>query len=113
MAGSGSPRRSSSRRANRPMNNLNRILVPVDFSEPSAEAVKYAASLGAAEVHLLHVLTPRPLDFAMIEPREGAPRRAELAIQELARFRARVDHPVDLRVRLAEGDAAAEIIRYV
>ena len=94
------------------MNQLNRILVPVDFSEPSAEAVRYAASLGAGEIHLLHVLPPRPLDFAMIEPREGDPRRAEAALRELSGLQQQVSARADIRLRIAEGDAAAEIVRY-
>lgn len=94
------------------MNHLNRILVPVDFSEPSAEAVRYAASLGAGEVHLLHVLSPRPLDFAMIEPRDGDPRRAEVALRELSGLQQEASDRADIRLRIAEGDAAAEIVRY-
>src|SRR5690348_15516536 len=94
------------------MNNLNRILVPVDFSEPSAEAVNYAASLRAGEVHLLHVLSPRPLDFAMTELREADPRRAEAALRELSGLQQRISALADIRLRIAEGDPAAEIVRY-
>jgi nucleotide-binding universal stress UspA family protein len=94
------------------MNHLHRILVPVDFSDECAGAVKYAIGLGAAEIHLLHVLTPRPLDFAMIERREADPRRAEAALQELSEFRARIPSNADLRLRVAEGDAAARIVEY-
>src|SRR5689334_23289210 len=94
------------------MHNLNRILVPVDFSEPSGEAVKYAASLNAGEVHLLHVLAPRPLDFAMIESREGDPRRAEAALRELSGLQQQLSVRADVRLRIAEGDPSAEIVRY-
>jgi len=39
----------------------NKILVPIDFSEPSAEAIRRASVLAEkfdAEMHLLHVLAP-------------------------------------------------------
>lgn len=94
------------------MTNLHRILVPVDFSETSAAAARYAAALSAGEVHLLHVLPPRPLDFAMIEPREGDPRRTERALAELSLFRDGLGAAADIRLRVTEGEAAPEIIRY-
>lgn len=40
---------------------LNRVLVPIDFSETSAASVKYAVALAdafGAEIHLLHVFEP-------------------------------------------------------
>jgi len=94
------------------MNNLHRILVPVDLSEASAGAVKYAAALGAGEVHLLRVLAPRPLDFAMIEPVAADPRRVDRALGALVDFRDRIGARADFRLRVAEGEAAPEIIRY-
>jgi nucleotide-binding universal stress UspA family protein len=46
---------------------LRRILVPTDFSETSAAAVKYAVALAdafGAELHLLHVME-RPIELQM------------------------------------------------
>jgi len=45
------------------MQSPNRILVPVDFSDPSLAALRYAAALGAqlgASVDVLHVWDPPP-----------------------------------------------------
>ena len=94
------------------MDHLQRILVPVDFSDACAGAVKYAGALGAPEVHLLHVLAPRPLDYAMIDPRDSDPRRAELALKQLADFRSRIDTEAATLLHISEGDPAAEIVRY-
>jgi nucleotide-binding universal stress UspA family protein len=102
------------------MNNLNRILVPVDFSEAAAAAANYAAALyssGKCELHLLHVLTPRPLEYSLLEPldwrrRELSEHRVEQALKELENFRTRVPAGLDLRLRVSEGEAAEEIVRY-
>lgn len=102
------------------MTNLQRILVPVDFSEASDSAAQYASALcdnWRCEVHLLHVLEPRPLDFAMMEPpesrrRELSAQRTQHALKELTTFRSRMTQSVDVRLRVAEGEAAPEIIRY-
>jgi universal stress protein A len=48
-------------RAGRPRLRISRILVPVDFSEPSVKALQYAAAFArqfGARVELLHVLEP-------------------------------------------------------
>jgi nucleotide-binding universal stress UspA family protein len=102
------------------MNNLNRILVPVDFTEAAAAAANYAAALysgGKCELHLLHVLTPRPLEYSLLEPpewrrRELSEQRVEQALKELENFRTRVPAGLDLQMHVAEGEAAEEIVRY-
>lgn len=102
------------------MTNLHRILVPVDFSEASAGAAKYAASLlseGQAELHLLHVMAERPLEYSLLEPPEwrrqelGAERSAQ-AMKRFEAFLGRVPDSLDVRLQVADGDAAEEIIRY-
>lgn len=59
------PSKSRRRRAGRARAfRLKRILVPIDFSETSVQALPYAATLAeqfAAEVILLHVIEPFPL----------------------------------------------------
>lgn len=97
------------------MQPLNRILVPVDFSPGSEDAVRYAAALAAdqgSEIHLLHVL-PRPeFGFAMIEPDLAglSAKRSHAAMAELSRL------PLPRRVTpvrsVAEGEAAPQIIEY-
>jgi nucleotide-binding universal stress UspA family protein len=102
------------------MTNLHKILVPVDFSENSTAAARYAASLCAGppcELHLLHVLTARPLDYALLEPpeslrRESSARRTHQAMARLEKFRAQLPHDIDVRLRVAEGDPAEEIAHY-
>ena len=46
--------------------SIRRILFPTDFSEPAAEAQKYALTLAdqlGAELHLLHVVVPPVIPF--------------------------------------------------
>jgi hypothetical protein len=73
---------------------FHRILCPVDFSDTSAEAARYAASLAgrhSAELTLLHVAPPIGLDYALIEPtqnrlREIASHRNQIAWQAFESF---------------------------
>jgi nucleotide-binding universal stress UspA family protein len=96
-----------------------RILVPVDYSERSCRAVRYALPFAArfhAETILLHVLaphheigTPDPgsmvLDDLIAERREQANRRIDGYLQnELASFK--------IRRVLLEGDPAGEIVDF-
>lgn len=86
---------------------LTRILVPIDFSEASAAALKYALPLAAsfgAEVHLLHVLdlaagqyfaaemamVPSPAIEAEAVARAEAELAALLTRDEIATYRARL-----------------------
>jgi nucleotide-binding universal stress UspA family protein len=102
------------------MTNLHRILVPVDFSDGSKFAARYAAALasdGKGELHLLHVLPPRPMEFSLIDPppsrrRIDSAARTEEALANLWSLRAAIDGEADVRLRASEGDAAEEIVRY-
>jgi nucleotide-binding universal stress UspA family protein len=102
------------------MTNLHRILVPVDFSDASKFAARYAGALiheGRGELHLLHVLAPRPMEFALIDPppsrrRIDAAARTEESLANLWSVRAAIDGRIDVRLRAAEGDPAGEIVRY-
>lgn len=101
------------------MTNLHRILVPVDFSETSAEAAQYAAALnveGRGELRLLHVLPESPIDFSLLDPLEW--RRQELlagrsgeALKRLESFRERLPASLDVKLEVVEGDAAEQIVR--
>jgi nucleotide-binding universal stress UspA family protein len=101
------------------MAEIQKILVPVDFSDAAANAVRYAEALAArfnAHVTMLHVAPPIHFGFAMVQPTE---RRYE----ELARHRNQTlrsvfegfpaDPPLRRPVRreLAEGEPSEEIVR--
>ena len=97
------------------MKPLNRILVPVDFSAGSEEAVRYAAALAAdsgSEIHLLHVLPPPEFGFAMVEPDLAGllARRGDAAFAELSRL------PVPGKATpvrfVAEGEPGPQIVEY-
>jgi universal stress protein A len=90
-----------------PTISLTRILVPTDFSDASAAALKYALPLADvfhAEVHVLHVLdvaasqylaaemamVPTPAIEAEAHARADAELAALLTRDEVARYRARL-----------------------
>ena len=98
---------------------FHRILCPVDFSDTSAEAARYAASLAgrhSAELTLLHVAPPIGLDYALIEPtqnrlREIASHRNQIARQAFESFPAEPALAVPAKRELVEGEAPEEIVR--
>jgi nucleotide-binding universal stress UspA family protein len=102
------------------MQSLARILLPVDFSERSAVAVRHARSLAAhfqSELILLHVLTTLQFEFGAIEI--GGSRIEELykdrsrsATRALKEFLA--EDLADLNVRrvLLEGEPARGIVEF-
>jgi nucleotide-binding universal stress UspA family protein len=97
------------------MKSLNRILVPVDFSPGSEDAVRYAAALAGgseSEIHLLHVLPPPEFGFAMVEPDLNGllAKRSEAASGKLAQLP--FAGQVSTVRRVAEGEAAPQIIEY-
>ena len=61
---------------------LTRILVPIDFTERSTQAARYAGSMAerfGAELVLTHVMEPVLLNYAMIEPKEELFQSSEAA----------------------------------
>jgi len=97
------------------MKTLNTILVPVDFSAGSEDAVRYAAALAAdsgSEIHVLHVLPPPEFGFAMIEPDVAGllTRRNAAAMAELSRLS--LPRKVTPVRSVTEGEAAPQIIEY-
>jgi universal stress protein A len=72
--------------------SIHRILFPTDFSEPAAEARKYAIALAdrlGAELHLLHVAVPPVIPFpdattSWTMPATGLKSEVEQAEQRLA-----------------------------
>lgn len=69
---------------------IERILVPIDFSEHSLVALKYAldfARKNESEVVLVHVVEPLPYGIARWdEPTQLLERYGEVALGELERF---------------------------
>lgn len=86
--------------------SLNRILVPVDFSDCSLEAVEYAAVVAQrhrASLTLLHVLEPVSygLDFTLLHSgeREGMRERLTARLGEMTQAMAEVKIQADSQVR--------------
>jgi nucleotide-binding universal stress UspA family protein len=105
-------------RAAGPIHAIERVLVPIDFSETAAGAARYADALAqrvGARVTLLHVVPPLSFDYAMAEPTES--RAQELRLERLgAAERALAGFPgrhalANEPIRaVAEGDAAEQIL---
>jgi nucleotide-binding universal stress UspA family protein len=127
-ASSASPAGSADRRAGavrdardaRPIHAIERVLVPVDFSETAAGAVRYADALAqrvGARVTLLHVVPPLAFDYAMAEPTESRAQelrlqRAGAAEQALGKFPGEGALAQQTIRAVAEGDAAEQILAY-
>lgn len=81
-------RSADARDSEAPAFRLKRIVVPIDFSQTSAQALPYAAALAerfGAEIILLHVVAPVPLPLPFYVRRrlqESAGSLAELAMDE-------------------------------
>ena len=98
--------------------SISKILVPVDFSRRSEEAVRSAHRLAAhfhAELMLLHVIEPFHVDFAMVEPfenrlRELAQAKWSKKLTELDGFALRHLNGVPVTRTIFEGDPAGEIL---
>jgi universal stress protein A len=103
------------------MNDLNKILVPTDFSDGSAAALKYACQLAEAlhaDITVLHALEPpSPLGTGpefYTPPREYFARRENEARNHLDSVLSpeqRQRYHAELVLR--HGTAAAEILRYL
>ena len=89
------------------MLQISRILVPVDWSEPSNQAFQIGVSLARhnAQLVLVHVVPPPLIMY-------GPPPEAYMAQlrEELCRIKPS-DPKISVRHLLAEGEPAAEIIR--
>jgi nucleotide-binding universal stress UspA family protein len=102
------------------MEALAKIIAPVDFSERSAGAVRYAALLArhfASELTLLHVFAPPQLEFgdaagpdSMLS--ELYRNRAREVAQDLDQFLTEELAGVNVRRVAGEGDAAHRIVEY-
>lgn len=107
------------RRGEASKRGLRRLLVPVDFSEPSERCAALAGTVAGhlgGEVHLLHVLEEidlpgiyGALDNPLNEVRPDLEERVRDELRALAR-----KHAADVRteVHFAEGDAAGTIVSW-
>jgi universal stress protein A len=94
---------------------LTRILVPVDFSEPSRKALHYALSLAKsfnAQIRLLHVVEAVvfPPDTVVVEPAVLAARLNEEARRCLSAWRKEVASETVVKDDLRAGTPYREII---
>jgi nucleotide-binding universal stress UspA family protein len=100
------------------MSNLDRILLPIDFSDRSAGAARYAKSLAArfqAEIILLHVVTPPQYEFGALDVGgsmigELYRHQSEHASKELTRFRFAALGGLNVRETVLEGDPAQKVV---
>jgi nucleotide-binding universal stress UspA family protein len=99
------------------MHSLKRILLPVDFSERCAGAVRYARELALrfdSELILVHVLPPLHAEFGLqIEGSmlvEVYRTRAEQAERELGGFESQTLADLKVRRLILHGDPAAKIV---
>lgn len=100
------------------MIRLNKILVPTDFSEHSARAVRYGAELAAkfgAELHLLHCVEQTPILYgeggAWISPETIVELQAA-ADQQLQDVPVDPSEGVTVVRKCVDGHPFVEVIRY-
>jgi len=98
------------------MFSLPRILLPVDFSERSNSAARYARFLAAkfnSEVDVVHVVDVRTYGLLALEPAEGPTGQEHLAAGEnLDAFISAHLGDVKTRTAVLYGDPAREITKY-
>lgn len=89
--------------------HLKKILVPIDFSEPSRKATEYALSFAkqfSAEVLLLHVIefTPLPAPpLAVVQDETTQASLHEIAARELGEWRDAISSQAAVRASVREG----------
>ena len=102
------------------MRSLSKILLPVDFSERSLGAARYAKVLADrfhSELTLLHILTPPHYEFGALEIggsmlTELYSNRTEQVEKELKTFLAGELAGLDVSRVVLEGDPARQIVEY-
>ncbi|HUE00235.1 MAG TPA: universal stress protein [Bryobacteraceae bacterium] len=102
------------------MKSLSKILLPVDFSERSLGAARYAKTLADrfhSELTLLHILTPPHYEFGALEIggsmlTELYSNRTEQVEKELETFLAGELAGLDVSRVVLEGDPARQIVEY-
>jgi nucleotide-binding universal stress UspA family protein len=102
------------------LQSLSKILLPVDFSERSVGAARYAKLLAShfrSELTLLHVLAPPEMEAGVLDV--GGSRLAELYENRPAQVSSELDSllaaelaGLDVRRVVVEGDPAAKILEF-
>lgn len=106
------------RRTERPLEAIESILVPVDFSEHSRQAIVTAVSLAdrwQAKIELVHVLEipPLPAFYGPVPEVASAQRLLELSDGELRQLgESLVPDGIQWTVTTLEGSASTEIVRH-
>lgn len=97
---------------------MERILVPIDFSDFSRAALRAADDLAAsrdAELQLLHVyplMTVAVLEFSYVEPPAEIVHATSAAQTELERWSRELRTPANrIRIDVTTGDPVAELIK--
>lgn len=91
---------------------LKKILCPIDFSDPSYEALKVAnesASYFSAELYLVHVIPPVHVVPAPPLYQKELEESAEKSLNEVSKTR--VSKNLQTRQIIEHGDPTAEIVR--
>ena len=99
---------------------FEKILCPVDFSDPSLEALQTAVELArttSAELNLLHVVSPvpaipgapTPTGFHFPTLMQEIEASAQTAIEDLARER--IPDELEVKAMVVQGMPAEEIVR--
>jgi len=111
------PRNSTLPPISLPEVNLKKILVPIDFSEPSKKAMQYAVSFAKqfnAELLLLHVIefTPLPAPpLAVMQDETTQAKLHESAAKGLGEWRNTMGSQASMRTSVRNGISAhAEIV---
>jgi nucleotide-binding universal stress UspA family protein len=107
----------SHREKPQPIEAFERILVPIDFSEHSEAAVRYAEDLAGryrAGLQLLHVVEVPTYPYFYVPPEEeyieSRKKRAHEALEELAATT--VEEKVDYSTHVVDGRAGSEIVEF-
>src|SRR5690348_15194650 len=97
------------------MASLGLIVVPLDFSQRSAGAVRYAKLLAChsgAELRIVHVLSPPPREFEEGTLGDLYRNRAAAVEQQMNGFLGKELAEIPTKYVILEGDPAREIIAY-
>jgi len=102
---------------------LKKILVPTDFSDPSANALRYAKALGdnfGAALHLMHVVNDTSFAYAWMAPEGAVPADIDLRAEMEKHVRVQLDQVLTpeeqkrfrAQLVLKVGSPFLEIVRY-
>lgn len=99
------------------MISLKKIMVPTDFSDHSAKAVRYGEELAlkfSAELHLVHVVEIAPMLYTegAVFPFESTKEITDAAASHLEKIEIDSENIVQVSRTVSEGSPFVEIVRY-